>query len=216
MSETSADGHTARALDALLAEYNFVSSLIPFYRDIEMRALSALGLSVGAITTVFVALAEQQGAQIAVLSGILSFTTWLFVLFVTIEVTASLRIKRASSYISRYLYPKIVEVAPLANLAWETTRSLDLIGVERKGSYNGARNYLRRTLVTSGPLSLGIGVAGSVVGAVAIVVLLVSDRSSINPLFVWLYAAVAAVGGGLALCLGIYGFRLTREVEREN
>lgn len=72
------------------------------------------------------------------------------------------------------------------------------------------------TLVTSGPLSLGIGVAGSVVGAVAIVVLLVSDRSSINPLFVWLYAAVAAVGGGLALCLGIYGFRLTREVEREN
>ena len=117
MSETSADRDADRALDALLAEYNFVASLIPFYRDIEMRALSALGLSVGAITTVFVALAEQQGAQIAVLSGILSFTTWLFVLFVTIEVTASLRIKRASSYISRYLYPKIIEVAPLANLA---------------------------------------------------------------------------------------------------
>lgn len=215
MKDEASQQEADRALTALLAEYNFVSSLIPFYRGVEVRALSALGLSAGAIGTVFVALAEQQGANVAVLSGILSVTTWLFVLFVTIEVTASLRIKRASTYISTFLYPQIRALTSQANLAWESTPSLALIGLTEVRRLKDPRNQLRRTLVTSGPLSLGIGVAGGLVGCISLIVLLSSDRSALDPIFVWLYAVVATFGGSLSLFLGVYGFRLTREVERE-
>lgn len=201
---------------ALLAEYEFVSGLIPLYRGVEIRALSALGLSVGAIVSIFVALAEQPDADIAVLTGILSFATWLFVLFATIEVTASLRIKRASTYIGTYLYPRLDELAPQASLKWESTRALDLIGVGDDARMKHARNRLRKTLVTSGPLSLGIGIAGFIVGVISIWVLLISDRTGFNPAVFWLYIGVGALGGALSGLLGIYGAWLTREVEREN
>ena len=90
-----------------------------------------------------------------------------------------------------------------------------MIGLAEVRRLKDPRNQLRRTLVTSGPLSLGIGVAGCVVGCVSLIVLLTSDRAALDPIFVWLYAVVATLGGGLSLFLGIYGFRLTREVERD-
>jgi hypothetical protein len=214
MADRADNEHADRALTAVLAEYTFVSGLIPFYRGVEIRALSALGLSVGAITTVFVALSEQRGANIAALSGILGLTTWIFVLFATIEVTASLRIKRASTYIQNYLYPLITAIAPPANLQWESMKSADLIGVPEPVRLGQLRNRLRMNLVTSGPLSLGIGVAGFLVGVIAIVLLFTSDRADLGVFFVVLYTCAAGLGGLVSGGLGIYGFRLTHSVER--
>jgi len=209
------DSHD-RALTALLAEYTFVSGLIPFYRGVEIRALTALGLTVGAIATIFATLAEQRQASTAALAGVLTLATWIFVLFVTIELNSSLRIKRASTYIHKFLYPQIHAIAPEAVLSWESTKSVELIGVPDSVRWSTARNRLRSSLVTSGPISIGIGLAGLLVGVMAVIVVIGTDRKSWTPGIALICGVLASVGGALSGFLGLYGYRLTHSVERNS
>jgi hypothetical protein len=209
------DSHN-RALTALLAEYSFVSGLIPFYRGVEVRALTALGLTVGAIATIFATLAEQRQASTAALAGVLTLATWIFVLFVTIELNSSLRIKRASTYIHKFLYPQIHAIAPGANLSWESITSMELIGIPDSVRWSNARNRLRSNLVTSGPLSIGIGLAGLLVGVMAVIFVLGTDRNSWAPGIALTCGVLASIGGALSGFLGFYGYRLTHSVERNS
>lgn len=201
--------HEQMRLDAILNEYNFVSGLIPMYREVEARALSTVGLVLAGLASVVAALMASEAHDRHVEGAIVSIAAWIFALFGSVQLTAQLRILRASRYLQRYVYPELEKLAGPDVMQFERIKSDQLLDIPSEGRTMLQR--LQRRLVTSAANSAGLGLLGFAMpflGAFAI------SRVSLEqvPGLWWFW--VGLVGGALSLTLGIIGVELSLDVER--
>lgn len=200
-------------LQAVLAEYEFVSGLIPFYRSVETGVLSIMSVVLAALAG-FIGTVNSQGGtaiDLHVQAAVVALSSWLMVLFTAIEVTALLRIKRASAYLSEHLYPRLDNLVGKGSMSFEVVKSLDLIrNKNAKGLHKKISNWARSRFVTSAPIVLGMGILSAVLPLVALILLRSLEASD-------LYWLVPGFAGGLAgLATGLVGYRLTPGLERQS
>lgn len=119
-------------IHAVVAEYNFVSGLIPFYRRMELTAAGGVAI-IG--VALIAALAGLEGAAVRAMTVegrmavdraelvVLALAPWLFLPLTLLVVTAIVRIRRASLYIRSYLAQCAPEI-----FQWETVLTESLFG----------------------------------------------------------------------------------------
>lgn len=196
-------------LQAVLHEFNFVSGLIPMYREVEARALSTVGLVLAGVGTVVAALMQVDNPDPQVQGGLISFTAWIFALFSAVHLTAQLRILRASEYIKRNIYPELDLLLGKRVIAFETTLSEELIGASRQE--RGFKARIKRRLVTSVATAVALGLTGLVlpfVGAFAI-----AHISVVEAMMSWWFL-LGLAGGICSAVIGWVGVSLSSAVER--
>jgi hypothetical protein len=190
--------------ELLIAEYQYVSGLIPYYRNVEMLVLAGTGIVATAALAASAALMSGENPRPSVAAIVLAAAAWGPALLLMVEATALVRIRRASLFISEALHP----------IAKDVTRRKDLLTFE----HDPAR-FLRDDLAQrglSGRQRARIDLVGASVGIVAIPPVttlglaaggvLIDDSTA-----AWLVGAGAL---GCALVLGWYSFRVTHPHEK--
>jgi hypothetical protein len=109
-------------LQLLLAEYTWVSGLIRYYREVELKALFGTGLVLSGVGAAFAALraaddedaVEAIGLVFAIAASITAFV-------LPVVMMASMRGQRAVVYVREWLHPLAAELTQDARfLAWES------------------------------------------------------------------------------------------------
>ena len=198
-------------VQALLAEYQYVSGLIPYYRSVETGVLSTMAVILAALAGLIGTLNTIKDAPDMQVQGIIvANTSWLVLLFTAIEVTASLRIMRASTYLKEELYPRLHKVVGSEIMGFENKPSLELIRNRKaQGRHSLVSDWLRAKLVTSAPILLGMGLLAVTLPLVGLAM------SGFSLSFVNCIAfSLGGLGGVLGLLVGLMGYRLTPAVER--
>jgi hypothetical protein len=77
-----------RKVQLLIAEYNFVSGLITFYRSVELRALGGTGLMLTAIAAAVAAFEAADEPNREAESLLLAIPAWIPVVLVLIAIVA--------------------------------------------------------------------------------------------------------------------------------
>jgi hypothetical protein len=200
-------------LQAILAEYSYVSGLIPYYRSVEAGVLSMVSVLMAALIG-FVATvnAQTKALDYSAQGAVLALSAWLVVLLVAIEVTALLRISRASNYLKDHVYPRLEVVTGDVTTGFESAKSLELIGNKKLiGTKAGLRSdWFRGRFVTSAPIVLGLGILSIILPVLGIGISFFGELSPITP--IWM--TIGLIGGIAGLLVGIAGFRLSGGVER--
>lgn len=196
-------------LDAVLSEYNYVSGLIPKYRDVEARALSTVGLVLAGLASVVAALMASEAHDRHVEGGIVAISAWIFALFGSVQLTAQLRILRASRYLQRYVYPQLEELTGTSVMQFERIKSDELLDIPEEGRTLIQR--VKRRLITSVANSIGLGVLGFTMPFLGVFAISKVEPQDIASLW-WFW--VGLIGGIISLILGIIGVELSLDVER--
>jgi hypothetical protein len=127
-----------RAVQILLAEYEFVAGLIPFYRRAELTVLAATGALLSIVVAALATLEAAEDGQRHVEGMLLALGAWVPVLLLLIEVMALTRIKRASRYIYRCLHPMACELGRPGLLEFERAPGVELVaGTHRRSAPMG-------------------------------------------------------------------------------
>jgi uncharacterized membrane protein YidH (DUF202 family) len=195
---------TAR-LSVVIAEYEYVTGLIPMYREMESRALAMVGLLFGGLATLVAAMQQAQ-FDVEVQGMLVATSSWILLVVGAVEITSILRIMRASNYLKNILYPAVEAITGNQTLKFETAK-FDELFVEFPNRFE---YRLRKNLITSGPISFGIGLAGLVVSFLGVFGL--AGVRSFADLELW--AIFSIFGGFLGLLIGIYGYWLSTRAER--
>jgi hypothetical protein len=194
-------------LQALLAEYQFVSGLIPYYRSVETTVLSTMAVILAALAG-FIGTLNSTGdgkAPVELEGNIISLAPWLMLLFIAIEVTALLRILRASMYIKKKLYKKLNVLLGEKVMQFEKVPSLKLIGNKNaSGLHKKMSDFQRKSLIGSNTILWGMG---SIAVALAILGNVVSG--TLNYFHAGGYAAALT-----SVIVMTTGLRLAKSVER--
>jgi hypothetical protein len=201
-SGTSVDRDAS--VQVLLAEYQFVSELIPFYRGVELRALGGTGLVLSGIAAAVAALEAAETPKVTAEATLLVLAAWIPTFLLLIEIMALTRLRRASLYIAKRLHPLAVELAQNHQLLrWELEPSKELFEdtLERREDQPAALSPMRfvtqrslRAFASSSPLIVSIAsVSVLLAGAGAI------RGGELIFLLIGAPAAIIAVG------LGSYG-----------
>lgn len=201
-------------LQAVLAEYAYVSGLIPLYREVEAKALSTTGVVLAGIASLIAALSQTENPDRNAQGAVVALCAWLLVLFAAVEVTAQLRILRAAGYIKDVIYPRLHELAGTNVMGFESTPPLSLIGLDKSNIENKTvSNVLRANLLTSAPISFGIGATGFVLPFIGLIWIAgVPLSEAFTGASSWWFSFGLA-GGIVSVILGTMGYRLTRSVE---
>lgn len=196
-----------RAVQLLVAEFQFVAGLIPFYRRAELIVLGATGALVSVMVAALATLEAAEGSQRQAEGVLLVFGSWVPVLLLLIEVMALTRIARASRYIDSCLYPLACKLGRPGLFEFERSPSVELGKmVDDWREASRARLFIWEPLVmtffSSTPLILVISVTSMVLAAGGIAF----DLGALT-LGVGIPAAVAAA------VLGWHGVAFTRAHE---
>src|SRR4249919_601515 len=164
-----------RAIQVLVAEFQFVSGLIPFYRRAELIVLGATGALLSVMVAALATLEAADESQRQAEGILLTLGAWVPVLLLLIEVMALTRIMRASRYIYRCLHPLACNLGCPGLLEFERSPGAELLAsmTERGASTERrrprtdgskqARHSLRERFVifffSSTPLILAIAAA---------------------------------------------------------
>lgn len=160
----------------LVAEFQFVAGLIPFYRRAELIVLGATGALLSVMVAALATLEAADESQRQAEGILLALGAWVPVLLLLIEVMALTRIMRASRYIFRCLHPLACNLGCPGLLEFERSPGAELLAgmierrspTEQRGSppsdeSNQERLALRERLVifffSSTPLILAIAAA---------------------------------------------------------
>lgn len=214
-----------RAVQILIAEFQFVAGLIPFYRRAELVVLGATGALVSVIVAALATLeAAEEGKRQA--EGILLVLgSWVPVLLLLIEVMALMRIARASRYIDGHLRQIASELGGSAELLkFEHSPGVELFEVAARWRRRDAQqprsdsdssrsdrsqlSFLERRVLTffsSMPLILVISLTAVTLAVGGIVV----DMDVLTLSF-----GIPAIGS--ALVLGSLGISFTKSHEGRN
>lgn len=137
------------ATTIMVAEYEFVSRLIPMYRRVEMTAVAGAGVAVAAILGAIGVLEAANEVDRVAQAVILGSAPWVFLLLVLIQITALVRINRASAYISEYLKPLAEVLGERSDLLrFEQVHTRALLTSSREGA------LIIRVFITSAPMIL--------------------------------------------------------------
>ena len=203
-------------LRVLLAELQHVSSIGPLQRQLEHQLLGVLGVILAGLGSVIVSLLQRDGDVLAGpgIAVILTTLAWILALFSAVAVTLTLRIMRASRYISRVLYPRMEKLTGEPLLGWESTPSALLIGLDGPGRGGEVTRSRRARLVfiTSAPILAGLGIGGLLSGSVA--AWLWMTTSSLGPGGRISGSLAAATAGILSVIVGAWGYRLAATTDR--
>jgi len=210
-----------RAAQLLVAEFQFVSGLIPFYRRAELIVLGATGALVSVTVAALATLEAAEGSQRQAEGVLLVFGSWVPVMLLLIEVMALTRIARASRYICAHLHPLACKLGRRKLLQFEHSPGDELRAMvedwrDASGKRRGASpsdgsgrgrllllwEPLVMTFFSSAPLILVISVTSVALAAGGIAL----DLGALT-LGVGLPAAVAAA------VLGWHGITFTRAHE---
>ena len=196
MVDQSAD-RDELATQILIAEFEFVSQLIPFYRRFEITALAGTGLVISAAVAAAAALISGDHPDRVAAAVVLGLEDGAAALMLLVEVMALTRLRRASGY--DRARPASAGAAPRRAgkdvLCWELAPTDTLFEFGAEG------RFWKRTLntvvsstplivaMTLGALGLTIGcavveraAAGIATGAAAVVALAVlRPRASSSP-----------------------------------
>lgn len=156
------------ATQILVAEFEFVSQLIPFYRRFEITALAGTGLVVSAAVAAGASLISGENQDRVAAGLVLGIAAWGPALMLLVEVMALTRLRRASRYIAQELHPLAQELTGRsAILQWELAPTDKLF---ESGTESGFWRATLNTMVSSMPLivamvlsSVGLTAASAVV-----------------------------------------------------
>jgi hypothetical protein len=190
--------------ELLIAEYNFVTGLIPFYRSVELKALGGTGLVLAAVAGAFGALEASPHPSRPAEGILLVIAALVPALLLLVEAMALTRLRRASLYISMRLHPLACELSggDARVLRWELDPTKLLL--ERSKAVSTAR--LARV---AGPEATKAFVSSApIVGLIALTTILLADSGyAVNPV------ATTAVIGGIAIVFAtipaFYGLAFT-------
>jgi hypothetical protein len=117
----SSEGAEAARIQVLVAEYTWVSGLIRYYREVELKALAGTGLVLSGVGAAFAALHASQNDQAVHAIGIVFAIAAAITAFaLPVVVMANLRGMRAVVYLREWLHPLAAELTGDARfLAWE-------------------------------------------------------------------------------------------------
>lgn len=108
-------------VQVLLAEYEFVSGLIKYYRDVELRALAATGLVLTALAAAIAALEAADEPNRVAEALLLAIASWAPVVLLMIVIMAKTRGMRAVVYVREGLRARACELTQDDGLLeWET------------------------------------------------------------------------------------------------
>lgn len=131
--------------DMVVAEYNFVEGLIPFYRRTETTALAA-AISIVAAVIGGVAALEAQGStdvHHTAEATLLSLGTWLIFATMLIQTMSMMRIRRASAWIKNQIHPFVVQMTSVSELpCWEKGHTPNLLESLSRKSERVTRFFL--------------------------------------------------------------------------
>ena len=109
----------ARAL-LLVAEYTWVTGLIRYYREVELKALVGTGLVLSGVGAAFAALRASENEQAPEAMGMVFAIAASITAFVLpVVLMANMRGMRAVVYAREWLHPLAAELADPRFLAWE-------------------------------------------------------------------------------------------------
>ncbi|MEE8608914.1 MAG: hypothetical protein V3S55_15020 [Nitrospiraceae bacterium] len=184
----------------MVAEYQFVSRLIPMYRRVEMTAVAGAGVAVAAILGAIFALEAADKVDRVAQATLLGLAPWVFFLLVLIQITALVRINRASAYISQYL-------KPLADHLGERSDLLEFEQVHTRALLTSSRGWslIVRVFVTSAPMI----VAAAAPAVVAALIATILHEDGLDT------AVVAAGWAGAVITFIAAGFGTYVSVVRE-
>ncbi len=192
------DAPNREAIDFLIAEYQWASGLLPFYRQVELTVVGASALLLSAVASVVAVLEGGPKAEATVLSA----SAWGLTVLLLLEIMALTRIRRAALYIRDHIAVRAWELAGDGILLeWENLHAKDLFFRGEEEEVPRRRWFPVAILVSSAPVVLAVGlmaVSLALAGA-----LVHPDAPMSAVLFVGYVAALVAVG------LGIYGIRLS-------
>jgi hypothetical protein len=123
----SGPGPVDARLQLLVAEYTWVTGLIRYYREVELKALFGTGLVLSGVGAAFAALRASDNPDAADAIGLVFAIAASITAFVLpVVVMANMRGMRAVVYVREWLHPLSAELAQDARfLAWEAvTREL--------------------------------------------------------------------------------------------
>lgn len=181
-----------RAVQLLVAEFQFVSGLIPFYRRAELIVLGATGALVSVMVAALATLEAAEGSQRQAEGVLLVFGSWVPILLLLIEVMALARIARASRYIDGHLRKMASELGGLKELfKFEHSPRVEVRGMV-KAWREASRKRRRKSPSSRSDRSRLIFWEP----------LVMIFFSSTSPILVISLTSVALAGAGMALDLG--------------
>lgn len=191
-----------RATSLLLAEYGFVSGLIPFYRRVEILALGGTGATIAALLAFVGGLEAAEDPNRRLQATLLSLAALVPLVLLLLELMALTRIMRASAYIRTDLYPLAKELTGREQiLRWEfsPTRTLieSLPGFRRRASATFAKFFASSAPIVTAIMSAAVGlpVAGLAIDP--------SEPFALDRLIGFAAAAIAIAAGGYTLLFTI-------------
>ncbi|HXR31868.1 MAG TPA: hypothetical protein VN752_12085 [Solirubrobacterales bacterium] len=116
-----------RAVQILIAEYQYVSGLIPFYRRAELIVLAATGALLSVMVAALATLEAAEEAQRHAEGILLTLGAWVPVLLLLIEAMALTRLMRASRYILDCLNPIACDLGQASLLEFERSPGAQLL-----------------------------------------------------------------------------------------
>lgn len=186
-------------LELVVAEYNWVSGLIRYYREVELKALGGTGLLLSAAVAGFTALRAAEKDTQHEQALLLSTAAWVPAVSLLIVLMASLRGFRAVVYVRDRLHPLAVRLAGGDEevLAWE--QDSQRLAFETSVLGRSSVGRVVQWLITGLPVILLITMA--------------SLFLAIAGLVLWPSLTTAAIGvpaAALALALAVMGAAFTR------
>jgi hypothetical protein len=150
-------GRDELAAQLLVAEFEFVSQLIPFYRRFEITALAGTGLVISAAVAAGASLISGENPDREAAGVVLGIAAWGPTLMLLVEIMALTRLRRASRYIARTLHPLAQELTQRTDiLCWELAPTDALFEARTEGRF--WRSSLN-TAVSSEPLILAMALS---------------------------------------------------------
>lgn len=157
-----------RAVQILVAEFEFVSQLIPFYRRFEITALAGTGLVISAAVAAAASLISGDHPDRGAAAIVLGIAAWGPALMLLVEVMALTRLRRASRYIAKALHPLAQDLTGRHDiLCWELAPTEWLFG---SSSSETLWHRTLNTVVSSTPLivAMALGSVGLTVGSAVV------------------------------------------------
>jgi hypothetical protein len=134
-------------VQVLLAEYEFVTGLIKYYREVELRALAANGLVLTAVAAAIAAIESADTPNRSAQSLLLSIGAWVPSVLLLIVIMAKARGMRAVIYVRERLRERAASITGDDELLeWETLAA-GLTDEFLRSAYQGRSQGMARWVV---------------------------------------------------------------------
>jgi hypothetical protein len=194
----------------MLAEFQFVSGLIPFYRRVELTVLAGTGLVISGVVAALAALEAAENPNAAAEGILLAVGASAPTFLLLVENMALTRLRRASLYIAKDLHPLALRLTGREEvLRWECGPARRLMeSIEESGTEgSGREGGLASLIVRRKPVQMfasSIPLLGTIAGTSLVLAI-----AGVFVDFTILNLALGGLAGAFSLALAAYGIAFT-------